>query len=208
MRSVALGLFTMFAVSGCATVSMVSGQAVVETKVTPEQTALRDASEAYVAKAEAEQWVTKSTGLFDLAKVLVDGRSDDDDKPKSYTDLIKAETADVAVLEERLIADINAASEGLQQVNAESDVVMMTPHTSKASLRKDVVSFESALVAAQKSRRNFAKAVSIVAARDNVSVASIDTVLASFDKVIDSTRDRVEALADKQVELPQNTAAS
>ena len=208
MRSVAFSLIAIMLIPACATVSMVPGQAVVETSATAEQTSLRNICNAYVKQAKAEHWVTPSTGILGLAKVLIDGASDKDNTRKNYADIIEAETADVTVLHARFLTDIGAARVGLDAVNAEAISFMVTSTETKASLRKDVVSFEGALVAAQKSRRNFAKATSVVAKRSDVSLVEIDASLAAFDTTIDSARDIANQLANAHASIASETAIS
>ncbi len=200
MRLFVPGLIAMFAITGCATVSMVPGSAIVEAKATPEQTALRDASDAFIEKTEEAQWVTRTSGIIDLAKVLMDGRSGDEVSADSYADVIEANSADALDVRDRLLSDIGEAASSLRVVNEQSQIAMQRPPVSKSSLRKNVVSFEGALVAAQKSRRSFVNATSIVAERSDMDISLIDAELAAFDKVIDTTRSLVDALADMHVE--------
>jgi len=208
MRSVALSLIAIMLIPACATVSMVPGQAVVETSATAEQTSLRNICNAYVKQAKAEHWVTPSTGILGLAKVLIDGASDQDDARKNYADIIEAETANLTVLHARLLTDIGAARVGLDSVNDEAVGFVVSKTGTKAGLRKDVVSFEGALVAAQKSRRNFAKAISVVAKRSDTSLAEIDASLAAFDASIDNARDIADRLANAHASTPSETAVS
>ena len=208
MRSVALSLIAIMLIPACATVSMVPGQAVVETSATAEQTSLRNICNAYVKQAKAEHWVTPSAGILGLAKVLIDGASDQDDARKNYADIIEAETANLTVLHARLLTDIGAARVGLDSVNDEAVGFVVSKTRTKAGLRKDVVSFEGALVAAQKSRRNFAKAISVVAKRSDTSLAEIDASLAAFDASIDNARDIADRLANAHASTPSETAVS
>ncbi len=208
MRSVALSLITIMLVPACATVSMVPGQAVVETSTTAEQTSLRNICNAYVKQAKAEHWVTPTAGILGLAKVLIDGAPGKGHRHRNYADIIEADTADVTILHARLLTDIGAARIGLESVNAEAISFIATSTATKSSLRKDVVSFESVLVTAQKSRRNFTKAISVLAKRSDTSLAEIDASLAAFDAAIDNSRDTADRLANVHASTPSYTAVS
>ncbi len=208
MRSVAILLIMLLPLAGCATVSMVSGETSVETEVTPEQSKLRNVSNAYTKRAKSENWVTPSNGLMGFAKVLMDGVSHDHDAPQTYADIIDARAGDVAELYQRIAMDINAARGGLDVVTAEALTFIATTQTSKANLRRDVVSFESALVSAQKSRRSFAKAIAVVADRSKLGIAATETELAAFDLAIDRARDMADNLANVHASTTVETAVS
>ena len=75
MRSVFLSMILASSLGACATVSMVSSEAVVETGLSTEQSSLREVSEAYTDLAERKHWVAKSGGLLGFARVLMDGAS-------------------------------------------------------------------------------------------------------------------------------------
>lgn len=208
MRSVVVLIFGLLVITGCATVSVVSGEASVETSVTPEQSKLRNVSNAYTKRAKSENWVRPSDGLMGLAKVLMDGVSDNRDAPQTYADIINTQAGDVAVLYHRIAMDISAARSGLDVVTAEALTFIATTQVSKANLRRDVVSFESALVSAQKSRRSFAKAISVVASRSQQGLAMTEVELAAFDLAIDRARDMADNLANAHASAPAETAVS
>ncbi len=194
--------------AGCATVSMVSGEALVETKATPEQSKLRNVSNAYTKRAKSENWVTPSNSLMGFAKVLMDGASEHRDMPHTYAEIIEAQTGDVAGLYQRIAMDISAARGGLDVVTAEALTFIATTQTSKASLRRDVVSFESALVSAQKSRRSFAKAIAVVADRSKLGIAATEIELSAFDLAIDRARDMADNLANVHASTTAETVVS
>ncbi len=195
MRSVAVGLLALVAVSGCATVSVMPGEALVEARVTQEQSNLRNVCNAYTEQAKAENWVTPTNGFLSIARVLIDGSSAKQAASQTYADGIEADTGDVEALYQRISTDISSARDGLEVVTAEAVKFVEASQTNKASLRRDVMSFESALVTAQKSRRNFAGAISIVAQRGDAGLSNSEAELAEFDIVIDRARDTVNRLA-------------
>jgi len=208
MRSVAVSIFALMSVTACATVSMVPGEVVVEASVTPEQSSLRNVCNAYTNQAKAEHWVTPSNGLLGLAKVLIDGASNKKAAPRTYAQVIEAKTANVSDLYQRISKDIGSARDGLEVVTSEAQTFIATSSATKASLRRDVVSFESALVTAQKSRRNFAKAISIVADRSEYGLTAVETELAALDTAIDAARETANGLAKAHASTPAYTAVS
>lgn len=207
IRNVAFCALMLTALSGCATVSMVPGSAVVETEITAEQTQLRDVCDAYVTRATNENWITPSGGLLGLAKVLINGSSDDS-APISYDEYIEAETGDTAQLYVRIAADITSAMNGLEVVTSQAQISIAAGPASKSSLRRDIVSYERALVAAQKSRRSFSKAISIVAERSDAQVETAEAALATLDAAIDVARETADQLADAKITSNDEVATS
>lgn len=207
IRNVAFCALTLAALSGCATVSMVPGKTVVETEITTEQSQLRDVSEAYVTHAKNENWVTPSGGLLGFAKVLIDGSSDEK-APMNYAEFIEAETGETSELYARIGVDMTSAKNGLSVVTQQALAAIDAGPASKSSLRRDVVSYESALVAAQKSRRNFTKAISIVAERSDDQIEITDQALAELDGAIDTARDMADRLAAAKINEAEEVATS
>ena len=208
MRSVFVSCFALLTVTACATVSMAPAETVFETRVTQEQTQLREACESYTTQAEANGWVTKSTGLFGLAKILVNGVDGDADAPQTYAELIDAEKGTTSDVYARLREDVAAATTGLESVVVEAEAFLEVASADGTELRPDVMALENALVTAQKSRRNFAKALTIVSQRNAIGAGDVDDGLANFDVQIDRARDAADALADKYANAKETSAVS
>jgi hypothetical protein len=208
MRNVFVSCIALLVVTGCATVSMAPVETVIEARVSQDQTQLREICDAYTAQAETGGWVTRSTGLFGLAKILVDGVDGETEAPKSYADMIEAETGDTSTIYQRLRADIATATTGLNAVVTEAEAFLETTAVDTESLRDDVMALENALVTAQKSRRNFAKTLTIVAKRNAIGVDDVDADLARFDDAIDATRDATDRLADKYASAAETSVVS
>ncbi len=202
MRSVILGL-SVFLLAGCATVSMVPGEATVETRLTENQSALRSASDEYCQKAVDAGWVTQGAGLFGLANTLINGKDETAKKPDDYAAYIRAASAPVEGVLEQIVADIEAARTGLASITIEARSVLSS--ASDEADRKDVMSYERALVRAQASRRAFAKAVSI-AARRGGEPAEADKALAALEAEIDTARKVADGLADRYASLSRATS--
>lgn len=208
MGRIVASCFAVLALSACATVSMVPAQTVVETEIRKEQTALRDISATYTQMAEANGWVTKSTGLLGLARILVDGINKDAKTPATYADRIEAESGATATVYLQLREDIGAATTGLEAVVKEADALLAQTELDASALRADVISLEGALVTAQKSRRTFAKALNIVSMRAPDGASVVDADLEAFDMQIDRARDAADALADKYAAAPDAKTVS
>ena len=181
------------AVAGCATVSMVPGSVVVESALMTEQNALREVSNAYIETAESQNWVRPSRDLWSFAKMLANG-SASEIKTVSYSDFVadQHQASDAAV--QFIAADIATAEAGLQEMIDLAEQ-LLAASSSDATLRTDTYSFESALVTAQKARRNFAEAAYVVGRTYSVETPSVDRALDGFDTVIANAQAQADALA-------------
>ena len=207
MRSVLICLCVLTLPAGCATISMVPGSASVGNGTSQEQTDLRQAARDYVALTESEDWV-QSASLLDLARLLVDGVSGDSETDTGYSAVIEASSADIEQVTMRLAADIDLAKKGLAGVTEYADAFIATVSPEAEGLRSDVTNYERALIAAQKSRRSFAEALTRVAARTDDGVADVDQKLAEFDTVIDEARSTADVLADLYAGILTDPAVS
>lgn len=206
MRGVFISIIALACVSGCATVSMVPNETTVETGIAIEQSSLRDVSNAYIKQAKSEKWIEDTGGIWGLARVLIDGASKDDAaKSSNYVEHISAQGLSETAKLTRISADISAAESGLQAVIGEAETLLGAEVDAK-SLRTDVFSFESALVTAQQSRRNFAKAIDAASSRGVQANTEVDVALANFDAAIDTAKAVADTLADARLE--QETAAA
>lgn len=208
MRCVAISILAVMSVSACATVSMVPGNAIVETSVTSEQSQLREAAASYNERAMSAHWVEPSKGLLDFAKVLMDGVGNGGDTARTYSDHIDADEADLTEVYQRIAQDVGAARVGLEAVTNEAVAFIESADVTEASLRRDVTSFESVLVTAQKSRRSFIEAISIAESRGDEGIASVEIELNAFDQAIDRARETANRLAKAHSSLPAGSAVS
>lgn len=197
MRSVALGL-CLIGLSGCATVSVVPGEATVETNLSVQQSALRTSSEAFYENAREAGWVEKSSGIVGLARILMHGQDDADGTPSDYSDLVGAETDLPAAVFNRVIVDAEAAREGLAGV-AEQAIAVLAGELDYG--RSDIVSFERSLVTAQKAHRGFARAADIAATRNDGAPETVDAALDRLAVEIDDARDVADRLADRYASI-------
>lgn len=207
MRSVILCI-SLCLLAGCATVSMVPGEATVETSLSQNQSTLRKVSKAFCDNAVEAGWVKKSNGFSDFTAVLIHGRSDL--KPKTadnYAAKIGAATAAPALVMSRVVSDVNAARTGLDAVTREADSVLSGGSENETG-RADVMSFERALVRAQKSYQSFNTVIGELKSRadNDVDIAPVEAALGAFADSIDDARSSADGLAKKYASL--NTATS
>ncbi len=197
MRSVALGL-CVIGLAGCATVSMVPGQATVETNLSVQQSALRTSSDAFYETARESGWVEKSTGLAGLARILMHGQDEAEDAPSDYSERVGAETEPPANVFSRVVTDSEAAREGLSDV-AEQAVTVLNSELEYG--RSDIVSFERSLVTAQKAHRSFSRAADLAATRNGGAPETVDAALARLATEIDEARRVADQLADRYASI-------
>lgn len=201
MRSVILSVGLLL-LPACATVSMVSGEASVETGITQTQTALRTTSEAYCERAANEGWISAPNSLAAIASVLLNGSAERADE-ETYADRIGAETAAPAEVARQIAADADAARLGLAEIVAEAEHVLADEASETG--RADVTSFERALVSAQRARRAFSLAEETLAQR-TANTAPADAALDLFTAQIDEARRTADALAARYAAISESAA--
>ncbi|MEL6857643.1 MAG: hypothetical protein AAFO74_04610 [Pseudomonadota bacterium] len=205
MRSVLISAILAFSLAGCATVSMVASEALVETDLASEDTSLREVSDAYTDLAERKNWVEKSAGILGFARMLMDG-SDDRDQGSDlvYLENVQSTSADIKAQLDLIRADIEGAAHGLDVATMEAEKLFETERSAK-TLRADLVSYESALVTAKKARRTFVTTLTELAMAD----ANPTTyALAEFDSSIDAANDAADKLADFAANRKKTEAAA
>lgn len=185
---------------------MVPGETTVQTSLSQNQSELRKVSKSFCDNAVEAGWVKKSNGLSDFTSVLIHGRSDlATEKTDTYSTKIGASTAAPALVMSRIVSDVKAARTGLDAVTVEARSVL--GGGSEAG-RGDVMSFERALVRAQKSYQSFNTVIGELQAREDndVDIAPAEAALSAFAVSIDDARSAADGLAKKYASL--NSATS
>lgn len=205
MRIVSICIAALL-ISGCATVSMTTGETVVKTQISENQSALREASTEYCETAEQRGWVAKATSIFGFANKLINGETQtaDAELERDYAALIGAESEAPTKVFQRIAADAAAARAGLNEVTGTATGVLNG--NDEAAGRGDVMSYERALINAQKSHRAFSKATDLAALRAGEVPEETEAALASLAKEIDAARQTADTLADRYAAIM--TAAS
>lgn len=193
MRSVFVGLCAIGLV-GCATVSMVPGEATIQASLTEQQSALRASSDDFCTHAQDAGWVQRTNGIAGLARILMHGAGDGDDAASDYAERVGAETETPDSVFTQIVIDADEARSGLAQV-AELAGSVLTGDVEYG--RSDIFSFERSLVTAQKAHRNFARAADMAAARSDGAPVSVDTALGRLANEIDAARRVADRLADR-----------
>lgn len=201
MRSVLLGC-SLLLLGACATVSMVPGEASVETGIGGQKTPLQKASIEFCDGAEQKGWIKAGNGLAGLANILMHGRGDEANGASHYADQIGAATAPPADIVTQIASDAEEARLGLASVTAEAERLLAD--TESEASRGDVTSFERALVRAQRVSRAFADAIEIVSER-TTDVADANAALSDFTADIDKARLTADELAERYASLGESS---
>jgi len=197
MRIVLLCL-SLGVLAGCATVSVVPGQASVETSLTRSQSELRQASNAYCDEVVEAGWVDEADGLASLADTLMHGKTEVAGSAGFYATRIGASTKAPALVLARIITDSQSARRGLAGVTAEAESVLRSGDRNTSN-RGDVMSYERALVRAQMAYRGFQEALDLVAERADMEMQPIVSEIEAFAVMIDDARITADRLADRYV---------
>lgn len=203
----ALTFAALLSLTGCATVSMVSKEAIVETNASAGSSELVRSAKAFTRTAEAEGWVGEQRGLMDYASALFSSESKDGSgNGASYAVRISASEAEPAQVFETVTADATAASQGFAEIQSLASDRL----ASGTVVRQDLIHFETALVTAQKVHRAFAEATGI-AAEHAGEVSGLDTAdraLADFAARIDAASETADELADAYAESSKSASAA
>ena len=180
---------------------MTSGETVFATETSAQQSALRLACDDFRDEAEEKGWVAKATSFFGFASRLINGDRDEDKAKDNhdYAELIGAQTAAPNSVFERISADADAARYGLVRVTGTATSILAGSENS--ANRSDVMSYESALLSAQKSHRAFARAADLAAMRAGGVPQETETALSSLANEIDAARDTADVLAERYASL-------
>ena len=206
VRSVLTSLGLALALSACATVSVVPGTSTVETGITQKQSSLRLAAVAFNETAVARGWINESLGFVDLARVLVDGKTNTQAEEKTYASLIGADVRPTDEIIATLITDVSDAETALSLVSDEADA-FFTGRTEidTRTAREDLVSFERALVQAQRSRRAFIEAMSVAGISETADLAG---AFESLDLEVARARDLADQMAAEYSRRDTSTSVS
>ncbi|MEM9667620.1 MAG: hypothetical protein AAF950_01740 [Pseudomonadota bacterium] len=185
-------------ISGCATVTEFRGEEVAIVSLTEEQSALRVATSDFGEAAEARGWITQSSGLLDLASLLVDGQAQT--SGQSYSELIGVGMRPVDEVMRTIGADATDAAGHLSLISGMAQTMLLDDSESRVT-RADLMAFEQVLVKARKCRNSFSRA------ELDVGAAMIPTAQSALD-AFDAEIMRAHTLADLMVEAYTQIEAS
>lgn len=180
------------ALTGCTTVSMVSKQAIVETELTEQQSEVRERAQAFEAMAADEGWVRQAGGLSGLADMLFGAdQAASEVSSLSYAQTIAASAEEPAAIYATVEADASAAARSLQELDLIATGLLQSGEVQRA----DLISFESALVTAQKCYRSFAEATGVVEGSASRERRETEAALRLLADVIDGARLSADQMA-------------
>lgn len=183
----------LFLLSACATVSVVSRDAVVETGAGAEDSALSQSAAAFTETAKTEGWVSEQRSLMDFANILFGGDSEQTDRSgASYAERIQAAETDATEVFTRVRDDAQQAAQAFEGVQMLASETLRSGDVARA----DLISFETALVTAQKSYRSFAEATGIAAEQGSDGLEETEAALKDFAAAIDKARGSADDLAE------------
>ena len=183
----------MLLLTGCATVSMVSSQGIVEAETEKPSSPMEVSSQAFQKTAEAEGWVAGSRGLAGLASMLFGGNAEDKaPQTVSYAERLEAETAETSVVFKMIAIDAERAAEDMSHLDGLAETLLASGDVPRA----DLISFEQALVTAQKSYRSFAEATGIAEQRNTLGLPVAEASLKALAAAIDDARESADAMAN------------
>lgn len=183
--------------TGCTTVSMVSRQAIVETELTEQQSEVRQKAEAFESMAENEGWVTEASGLSGLSDMLFGGDDDAASKPaRTYAEKIAFSDEKPATLYATVLSDASKAADSLEELDQLAATLLQSGDVQRA----DLISFESALVTAQKCYRSFSEATGLVDGAAGKSRRDTEAALRELAAAIDVARASADKMAGAYTE--------
>jgi hypothetical protein len=200
MRSVLLSV-SLCVLAGCATVSVVPGDATVETALTKSQSELRAASLAYCDLLVTKGWVEDADAFATLADTLMHGKSGEENPQGFYATRIGVTTKAPAIVLGLIASDSQSARQGLAKVVLEANAVLKAGEKNAAN-RGDLMSLERAVVRAQMAHRGFQEALDLVSVRSDMDVKPIVAQVDAFADTIDNARVIADKLAELYIDEP------
>lgn len=172
---------------GCATVAVYEPEQVAEISLVEERSDLEKSSDAFHDMAEKVGWADNQDPLAILGRWF--GKDDNGAEP--YWQSIKAETAPVDQVIQRVRADATLAAEMLERVNGCADALITPGEQQAVPARADVAMFEKVLISSRQARSAFEEAIK----RSDVrSSDEFDADILLFK--LDAEIDRAAKLAD------------
>lgn len=188
MRNLCL-VGALVCLSACATVTL--KPATLKTSLISEDSTLTKSAKAYQTQIEQAGWVEKTSALSYFQSKFFDMGETNDPGPADYAEKLMAEELSDDRFAAIVIGDIRSARIGLLNLN--STVRSVLSEADRTVSRRDVVTYEDALVTAGKARRSFSKAFDLLITNAPVIAGDVGNALQAFESEIDVSR----ALADE-----------
>ncbi|MEM9054677.1 MAG: hypothetical protein AAGB16_05070 [Pseudomonadota bacterium] len=209
MRIAVVGLFSLLALGGCATVSMAPASMLVASSVSEDQSDFRDKCSSFSEAVYERGFVTKTNSFSQVFNMLAHGDKVDM-SDTAYRDRVQIETASSAVVFKTVSADATWVATRLDEITAKVEGLLteFDSEDDHKTLRKDIVAFEEALVLAKKSRVSFLDVMAELADQSGPERTEAETALMTVEASIDRASRYIDKLSDAYAALTAPEAVS
>lgn len=209
MRILLIGIVSALCLGGCATVSMAPASIMVSASATQEQSEFRESCSDFSKAIYERGLITERSGVSQVFNMLAFG-----DKVETvdtaYRERVQIESAPASVVFKTIEADAKWAASNLTEITDQvSDLLEnVTDEAEDATLRKDIMAFEEAILLSKKARLSFLDAMGEFERRSTVERNDADAALAAFEASIDRASSYIERLAEAYAALSYGPARS
>lgn len=209
MRRFLIGVVSLCALSGCATVSMAPASMMITASVSEEQSAFRDSCETYSEAVYSRGLVAEKNGLSQVFKMLAFGDAVDM-SDTAYRERIQLENAPTSVIFKTVSSDAAWAKANLDDLTLQVSALLETSlqDNDSSDLRKDIVAYEEAIILSKKARVSFIDVMSEFESRPTADRETADLAIKDFETSIDRASRYIDKLSQLYAELERTSAAS
>ncbi|MEL8055736.1 MAG: hypothetical protein AAGK66_06260 [Pseudomonadota bacterium] len=210
MRMLSIGLVSLLALGGCATVSMTpAATMIVSASETQDQSDFRDSCSKFSEAVYERDLVTQRNGVAEVFNMLAFGEAIKT-RDTVYRERVQIETAPASVVFKTVEADAKWATRHLEEITGQVSGLLETAAAEDAdlNLRKDLVAFEQVLVLSKKVRLSFVDVMTEIDGQATVEREAADMAVAEFETAIDQASAYIEKLSDAYALLDGAEATS
>lgn len=202
MRIAVIGLISLLALGGCATVSMAPASMLVSANVSVDQSDFRDKCSSFSDAVYERGFVTKSNGFSQVFNMLAHGDKVDM-TDTAYRERVQIDTASPAVVYKTVEADATWVAARLDEITAKVEGLLeeLDDEDDHKTLRKDIVAFEEALVLAKKSRMSFLDVMTELDGQAGPERLEAELALTTVEASIDRASRYIDKLSDVYASL-------
>lgn len=210
MRMLSIGLVSLLALGGCATVSMTpAATMIVSASETQDQSDFRDSCSKFSEAVYERDLVTQRNGVAEVFNMLAFGEAIKT-RDTVYRERVQIETAPASVVFKTVEADAKWATRHLEEITSQVSGLLETAAAEDAdlNLRKDLVAFEQVLVLSKKVRLSFVDVMTEIDGQATVEREAADMAVAEFETAIDQASAYIEKLSDAYALIDNAEATS
>ncbi|MEM1087103.1 MAG: hypothetical protein AAGH90_05190 [Pseudomonadota bacterium] len=210
MRSVAIAIVSIFALTGCATVSMAPATTmIVSATATQDQSDFRDSCSDFSTAIYERRLVTERNGVSQVFNMLAFGKAIET-TDTAYRERVQIETAPATVVFKTVEADAKWASRHLNDITGSVSDLLTTASDGETdlNLRKDLVAFEEVLVLSKKVRVSFIDVMAEFEGETSAERDAADEAIIAYEASIDKASAYIERLSEAYADLNQNAPTS